>query len=408
MLTAGLILFFAAMATSLLITGLAKRTAARLGLMDQPGHRKVHTQVTPRNGGIGIFWGIATPIVFGLLAITYIGSALNSGVPRRYATAGVMHDSYMSIAGIPVSPKLVEYLPGMTRQRPLLVLLLLTTFLTHFLGLLDDRKAMAPIPKLLGQLAIAAVLVIGGECIQRGGFRLPMVFGEYLGPGFFISTVLSILWIVALTNAFNFLDNMDGLSAGVAFICAGMFLIAAGSNGQWFISAMLLIFMGSVLGFLCYNFPPASIFMGDGGSMVLGFFLSALTLRTTYYHSAQHWYAVLMPLVILAVPLYDLIVVSFIRMLRGKSPMVGDTNHFSHRLTRHGFSKRGAVLVIYAVTLACGISAPLLASATDAQAVLIAIQCVAMLTVIGILERVGDHTADAALPRQSDDPGDRP
>jgi UDP-GlcNAc:undecaprenyl-phosphate/decaprenyl-phosphate GlcNAc-1-phosphate transferase len=389
MLTAGLILFFAAMATSLLITWLAKRMAARLGLMDEPGHRKVHTQVTPRNGGIGIFWGIAAPILAGVLAVTYLAG---------HAT---------SIAGIAVSPRILEYIPGMVRQRPLLLLLLLTTFLTHLLGLLDDRKAMAPIPKLLGQLAIATMLVLGGEWIERGGFRLPMVFGEYLGPGFYISTILSILWIVALTNAFNFLDNMDGLSAGVAFICAGMFLIAAGSNGQWFISALLLLFMGAVLGFLCYNFPPASIFMGDGGSMVLGFFLSALTLRTTYYHTAQHWYAMLMPLVILAVPLYDLVVVSVIRMLRGKSPMVGDTNHFSHRLTRHGFSKRGAVLVIYAVTLACGISAPLLATATESQAILIVIQCMAMLTVIGILERVGEHTSDSHRHRHHDAPGDR-
>ncbi len=133
---------------------------------------------------------------------------------------------------------------------------------------------------------------------------------------------------------------------------------------------LLLVFMGSTLGFLCFNFPPASIFMGDGGSMVLGFFLSALTIRTTYYHQAGtaataglNWWALFMPVVVLAVPLYDLIIVSILRLARGRSPMTGDTNHFSHRLVRHGFSKRGAVLVIYALTFAVGISAPLLSRA---------------------------------------------
>ncbi len=369
-------------------------------MMDQPGYRKVHTQITPRNGGIGIFGGIALPMLVGMSLLALFSPSL---------LMGSYHKTSVTIAGITIPAKIVEYFPGMIRQGQLGSLLLLTTFGMHLLGLLDDRKPMRPIPKLLGQITYAAILVVGGEIIQRGGFRLPMLFGNYLGPGFYLSTLLSILWIVTLTNAFNFLDNMDGLSAGVAFICAGLFLVAAGSGSQpqYFICGMLLLFMGSVLGFLCYNFPPASIFMGDGGSMVLGFFLSALTIRTTYYHPQQNWYVILMPLVILAVPLYDLIVVSFIRILQGKSPMVGDTNHFSHRLTRHGFSKRGAVLVIYAVTLACGISAPLLATADHVGAILIGIQCVSMLTVIGILERVGEHTAERQKAKEEITAGEK-
>ena len=190
---------------------------------------------------------------------------------------------------------------------------------------------------------------------------------------------------------------MDGLSAGVAFICAAMFLIAALFNQQWFVVALLLLYMGSVLGFLCFNFPPATIFMGDGGSMILGFILAALTIRTTYYNTQQpnaphHWYAVLMPLFVMAVPLYDLIIVSLLRLAKGRSPMTGDTNHFSHRLTRHGFSKRTAVLIIYAVTLATGFSAPLLARVDDASALLLAGQLLAVLVVIAILEQVGEHT----------------
>jgi UDP-GlcNAc:undecaprenyl-phosphate GlcNAc-1-phosphate transferase len=275
----------------------------------------------------------------------------------------------------------------MRAHAPLLLLFLAATFAMHLLGLLDDRKPLAPWPKLLAQLAIAGALVLVGELFGPGSFRI------LTSLGFLTSTFLSILWIIALTNAFNFLDNMDGLSAGDAFICAAMFLIAAAINGQWFIAALLLTFMGSVLGFLCFNFPPATIFMGDGGSMILGFVLAGLTIRTTYYEPGRPPYAVLMPLFVTAVPLYDLLIVSILRMLKGRSPMTGDTNHFSHRLTRHGFSTRAAVLIIYGVTLSTGIAAPLLALHSDAtSAALITLQLAGMLTVIAILERVGEHT----------------
>ena len=372
MLVGGLILFAIAFLVSLIGTALARRYALRLGLMDAPGHRKVHTVATPRNGGIGIFWGFALPLVVAILTVAFL-------VP-----AGT---SDLAVFGYHVPEAAAKHLPGMKHDIPLAVLFLVATFATHLLGLLDDRKAMAPWPKLLAQLAIAAGLVLGGEfLVGPGAFRVATFLG------FVPSSILSVLWIVALTNAFNFLDNMDGLSAGIAFICAAMFLIAAAFNGQWFISALLLLFMGSVLGFLCFNFPPASIFMGDGGSMVLGFILSVLTIRTTYYQTGRQWYAIFMPLFVMAVPLYDLSIVSVLRLMRGRSPMQGDTNHFSHRLTRHGFSKRGAVLVIYGVTLATGITAPLLARVDDTSAILLAVQLLGMLVIIGLLERVGEHT----------------
>jgi UDP-GlcNAc:undecaprenyl-phosphate GlcNAc-1-phosphate transferase len=372
-----LALLIAGYVVSVIMTFLAKRTAQRLHLMDAPGHRKVHTTPTPRNGGIGIFWGIALPLLAGLIVI----AALHPTVPLN------------ADPNAPLST-FDRYLPGLKSHLPLAALLLVTTFGIHLVGLLDDRITMRPWPKLLAQLFIAAALVILGEIIQPGGFRTLTLLDDALPLGREISMAISILWIVALTNAFNFLDNMDGLSAGVAAIAAAMFLIAAILSGQWFICGLLLLFIGSVLGFLTYNFPPASIFMGDGGSMVLGFFLSALTIRTTYYtENVSHWYTIFAPLIILAVPLYDMTIVSIMRIRRGYSPMTGDTNHFSHRLTRHGFSKRGAVLVIYCVTLAMGISAPLLAKVDDLGAILIAIQSLAILIVIGILERIGEHLA---------------
>lgn len=375
MVTLALVLFLGSMIVAAIGTYAAKKFATRLGLMDAPGHRKVHTVATPRNGGIGIFWGIAVPLLAGLIAVQYFIT-----YPDKAPDFVALH------------------LAGLKAHWSLALLMLVCTFATHFVGLLDDRKPMNPWPKLLAQLAIAATLVLVGESVAPGAFRTLTLVDAWFPGAWLISAGLTILWITAITNAFNFLDNMDGLSAGVAFICALMFLIAAILSGQWFICALLVIFMGSVLGFLFFNFPPASIFMGDGGSMVLGFFLSALTIRTTYLPTdsdatlANRWYSLLAPVIILSVPLYDLVIVSVLRIARGRSPMTGDTNHFSHRLTRHGFTKRGAVMVIYAVSFAIGISAPLLTRADNMSALLIIGQVVAILVVIGILERVGDHT----------------
>ncbi len=378
MILAAGVLFFAAFVVSVLGTALARRYARRLGLMDAPGHRKVHTVATPRNGGIGIFWGFALPVLVGIAGVLYLNTLLTQSTPAFF--------------GYRLPDSLIRYLPGMRHDLPIALLFLAGTFAIHLLGLLDDHKAMNPWPKLLAQFAIAAAVVLLGEACGPGSFRVLTFLGIFPSVGFFLSVIVSVCWIVALTNAFNFLDNMDGLSAGIAFICAGMFLIAAAFNGQWFVCALLLLFMGSVLGFLCFNFPPASIFMGDGGSMVLGFILSVLTIRTTYYETGRQWYAVLMPVFVMIVPLYDLSIVSVLRIVKGRSPMQGDTNHFSHRLTRHGFSKRGAVLVIYAVTLATGVTAPLLARVDDTSAMLLAVQLAGMLVVIGVLERVGEHT----------------
>lgn len=387
MTLAFMILFASALVTSLVVTPVARQMALRWGLMDQPGHRKVHEVPTPRNGGIGIFAGIGLPM------------AVAIGMVWRSP------EDTVSSSSNPILAPFNMYLPGLKLLIPLALLLLLTTLGVHLLGLLDDRQAMPPWPKLLGQIVLAGALVLVGEWLQPGAFRVLTLLDTRFPMGHvgvMISVGVSMVWIVAVTNAFNFLDNMDGLSAGVALIAGVMFLVAAALAGQWSICGLLALFLGSVLGFLFYNFPRASIFMGDGGSLVLGFFLSALTVRMTYVPvggeihggagAGAGWYALLAPVIILAVPLYDLVIVSVLRIAKGRSPMTADTNHFSHRLVRMGFSKRAAVLVIYAVTLALGISAPLLTRADDLGALLIALQVLAMLLVIGILERVGDHT----------------
>jgi len=197
------------------------------------------------------------------------------------------------------------------------------------------------------------------------------------------------VWLVAITNAFNFLDNMDGLSAGVAAICAVALLGASASMGQVFVSSLLCLLLGALLGFLPHNFPPAKVFMGDAGSTVIGFLLAVASCLTTYVRPGQTYYlyGVFVPLVLMAVPLYDMVSVITLRLRERKNPMVGDRRHFSHRLVRRGMKVPAAVLTIYLCTAATAISASLLANVTgNTAAILVFCQTIAILLIIAVLE----------------------
>ncbi|MCK4957931.1 MAG: undecaprenyl/decaprenyl-phosphate alpha-N-acetylglucosaminyl 1-phosphate transferase, partial [Planctomycetes bacterium] len=169
----------------------------------------------------------------------------------------------------------------------------------HVVGLWDDKKHLDPFVKLTAQFAVATIAAVFAD-----------IRVEFFIENKIFTTCLSVLWIVTIINAFNFLDNMDGLSAGIAAIVSAVLFIAAAISGQVFIGSLALLFIGALAGFLAFNFPPAKIFMGDCGSLVIGFILAVLTLRTTYYQQAPqesvgNIYAVFMPLVVMAVPLYD-------------------------------------------------------------------------------------------------------
>jgi UDP-GlcNAc:undecaprenyl-phosphate GlcNAc-1-phosphate transferase len=349
------------------------RIAPRIGLVDEPGHRKIHSTPTPLGGGVAITFAILLPM---LACIGYVramdppGSGSSPPIPSERDTP---------------LPELARHWSGIRVQSPLALGIIGAMLSLHVAGLLDDRRAMGPYSKLLMQLAAAAFVVIVFD--QRALTAL-----DKLGLGRWPSTLLTVLWITAITNAFNFLDNMDGLSAGVAAVCTTAFLVTTLAIEQWFVAATLAILLGSVLGFLCWNFPPARIFMGDSGSLVIGFVLGVLTVRTTFLLPGQDfaagWYVVLAPLIVLAVPLYDLIVVSISRIASGKSPFVGDTNHFSHRLVARGMSRRTAVLCIYLVTAATAIAAVLLPHVQSTLgAILIFAQTILILCVVALLEQ---------------------
>jgi len=350
---------------SWLLTFAMIRVAPRLGFVDKPGGRKIHANPKPLGGGVAIFLGIALPMLLGLVLVNFAGDSL----VRRFDNRQEVYD----------------LVAGGQYQTPLSLGLLAALLVMHAMGLFDDRKALGPGVKLFIQLAVTTILVVG--------FKMRALTAlDAMGLGIWPSVVVTVLWIAAITNAFNFLDNMDGLSAGVAAVAATAFVITALLIGQWFVAATLALLLGALLGFLCFNFAPARIFMGDSGSLVIGFLLGVLTVRTTFLPKGQDWgagwYAVFAPLIVLAVPLYDLIVVSIIRISRGKSPFVGDTNHFSHRLVARGMSRRTAVLCLYLVTAATSVAAIILPHVRSTfAAMLIFAQTILVLGLVALLEQ---------------------
>ncbi len=362
---------------SISLTAMMKRLAPRIGFVDKPGHRKIHTNPKPLGGGVGIFWAFALPLIAVLITVN-LQSQPNTGA-RTYR---FMYDVLTQNPKLnnPEPDSLDAYWSGARQQTPLAVAFITACFALHVMGLIDDRRALGPYIKLFVQLAATVALVLVGD------------LRALTALGYWPSVILTVLWITAIANAFNFLDNMDGLSAGIAAVATTAFLVAAISIEQWFIAASLALLLGALIGFLCFNFPPASIFMGDSGSLVIGFILGVLTVRTTFLpHDAdfkKDWYATLAPVIVLAVPLYDLVVVSAIRISRGKSPFVGDTNHFSHRLVARGMSKRTAVLCLWLLTAATAIAAIILPQVRSGfGAFLIGLQTLLVLGVVALLEQ---------------------
>ncbi|HMN96936.1 MAG TPA: MraY family glycosyltransferase [Phycisphaerales bacterium] len=357
---------------SLPATAILLFVGRRAGALDSPGadgHVKVLRNV-PNIGGIAIFLAVALPL--GL----FVGIGLGEG-PGSIAER---------------LPALAPHVERMRESLPVATAMLACLAALHVLGLVDDRRSVGPGIKFAVQFA-AAITMAGLFDV-----RLFTFLDRALPFDPIPSAVLTVLWIVLVTNALNFMDNMDGLAGGVAGISALLFMTAAILNQQWFIAATLGLLIGGLGGFLFFNFPPARIFMGDGGSLVVGFLLGVLTARTTFYDALNPggplgggWYGVLMPVVVLAVPLYDFVTVTLIRLRQGKSPFVGDQQHFSHRLVQRGLTRRGAVLIIWAITAVTGIGGIILGSLQGWQAILVGVQTVLALLVLAALEYASRH-----------------
>ena len=356
---AGLVAVILSFGISFLATPLAGRVANRFGLIDIPGRHKAHVGPTPLLGGCAIFAAILGP---SLLALAMATLWANTSVPFW----------------LPES--ISRHVAGAAEKATMGVAILGGAFILHVVGIIDDRYALGPWAKLAAQIVVCSVVVIWFDV------RILTI----AGPA--VSCTLSIIWLVLITNSFNFLDNMDGLSAGVAAICCLALLGASASIGQIFVTAWVCLMLGSLLGFLIWNFPPAKIFMGDAGSLVIGYMMGVLSCLTTYVQWGQphYLYGMFVPVVLLAMPLYDTLSVIIIRLREGRNPMIGDRHHFSHRLLRRGMSVRSTVLTIYMVTAATAIAATLLSRVADSLgAILILVQTIAILAVVALLE-LGD------------------
>jgi UDP-GlcNAc:undecaprenyl-phosphate GlcNAc-1-phosphate transferase len=327
------------------------RLAARVGLVDRPGAaaHKGHRQITPYGGGVAVW--LSTAAAAGLL------------VGRSDGAAGSL-----AALGAAASAMLVA-------------------------GVLDDWRPLPALPRLLFQLLVTSALV--GLYPQ---FRLPLG-----GP--LLAVPATVLWIVALTNAFNFLDNMDGLAAGLAAIASLALALAAWSSGAGQTVVVSLALAGALLAFLLYNRPPASVFMGDAGGLFLGFALgsqaAALCGRLAAGQPSAAWLALLAAF---AIPAYDLITVTALRLWRGVAPWVGDNRHLSHRLVAAGLSRPRAVLVIHG--LAALTALPAVLSPWHSGWAVLLLTLGAAAAAVGLLERLprspGAAPLDGARPGRSD------
>jgi UDP-GlcNAc:undecaprenyl-phosphate GlcNAc-1-phosphate transferase len=325
-----LYIFFASAILGLVMTKAMIFMSHKMGIYDVPVGRKNHGEPIPYLGGAAIylsFMGIIA-IHMGLLDIlaARIGFIAKIAENLHYSAAFGEEPAYKRALGIVIGGTLI-----------------------FIVGLIDDLFTLRARWKLLAQIA-------AGLFVVYFGVRLHLFIEHEL-----LASAVTVVWIVFVINAFNFMDNMDGLCAGVAVIAALIFFLVVFPLNQTLTAAVLLVVAGITLGFLFYNFNPARIFMGDAGAMFLGFILASLTVAGTFYMTDQtsRW-GLLTPIFVLGVPIFDTIGVVYLRFRAGLPIHVGDNRHFSHRLVHLGMSKRDSVIFIYLVAVSVGLGATLL------------------------------------------------
>jgi len=249
---------------------------------------------------------------------------------------------------------LVGFSPFYYLDRQILAILLGGT-LVVLLGLLDDLGNLGPFTKILGQTL--AILIV-----MKAGVAIKIVFVSPV-----IAYPLSFLWLLGMTNAFNIIDIMDGLATGVGAVACFFLFVVTLSSGQLGVAQMILAFMGALFGFLRYNFQPARIYLGDAGSLFIGYMLGALGMLGIYARGNP--VAVLAPLLILGVPIFDTLFVMSIRWMRGQNPLKGSPDHFALRLRRWRFTVAQTVLLSYAAAVLLGLSALVMVYGSERAAI---------------------------------------
>jgi len=366
-----LVLLVVALAISAALVPLCKRLARRWGLIAVPHPDKAEITPTPLMGGVAIV---------AAFLVTVVGAYIVVLAARDGGFSGLVPET---IRG---------YASGMIQQAPRLFLVLAGGLAMMALGLIDDKRGLSALTKLIVEAAVAVVLVVFGV-------RVSLFIESDVLAG-----VITVVWLLTVINAMNFLDNMDGLAGGVAAIAAFFFLLTAVQYEQFFVSALLAALVGAVVGFLVYNIHPASVFMGDAGSLFLGYMLAVLTVLGTYYKPGNPTtFPVVVPLVVLAIPLYEMITVTTIRLHKGLSPFKASKHHFSFRMRGLGLGVRGAVNFIWLVTACTGVAAVLLPQLDTAGALLDLLLVALVLTIVALLEHWGGRLARQRAPRDGED-----
>lgn len=303
--------FIIALILAIIMTPLVKKFAFKVGAIDKPNHRKVHTRIMPRLGGLAIY-------------VAFVG------------------------AFFIMSPFIPE---GLLRPKDLNMIyaLLVGGTIIIILGAFDDRFELSAKVKLIGQVAAACVVVFGFD-VKIDLLNIP--FGETMQPiAAWISIPITILWIVGVTNAINLIDGLDGLAAGVSGIAIATIVVMASLMGFQPVILLSTLLLGGIVGFLVFNFHPAKIFMGDSGSLFLGFSLATLSMLGFKQVTLVSFVT---PLLIIGVPLSDTFFAIVRRYVNKKPIFAPDKGHLHHRLRDLGFSHRRTVLIIWGVSAVFG------------------------------------------------------
>lgn len=312
-----IVAFILSTVTSFLATPLIIRLAKKIGAVDQPdSNRKLHTEVKPTLGGLAIFLGV-------MVGFLYLQ---------------------------PVHPQMYAIFIG--------------AFIMIIVGLLDDLVELRPLYKLIGQISAAIIVAQSGLVIDK--LTIPFM-GTVTLKG--VGILLTILWIVAASNVINIIDGLDGLAAGVSTIALLSILIMGFMDARFIVVALSILLIGSNLGFLPYNFYPSKIFMGDTGSLFLGYSIGIISMLGLFKNVA--FFSFVIPIIVIAVPVIDTVLVMIRRRLNNQSIAEADRKHIHYELMNMGYSHRASVLIIYGFSIYFGILAILFNSGTLLTSLLI-------------------------------------
>lgn len=305
-----IIVFFISAITSFLVTPVIIYLSKKLNLVDEPdSNRKLHKDIIPTLGGLAIFAGTIAGYIY-----------LQPAHPQMYA-------------------------------------IILGAVIMISVGLIDDLLELRPLYKMAGQIAAALVVVQSGLVIEK--MTIPFMGTVYLEG---IGIVLTVLWIVAAANVINIIDGLDGLAAGVTAIALLSILVMGFMDYRIIVVYLSLILIGSLIGFLPFNFYPAKIFMGDTGSLFLGYSIAIISMLGLFKNVA--FFSFIIPIIVIAVPVFDTILVMIRRKLNDQSIATADRKHIHYELVNMGYSDRASVLIIYAFSVYFGVLAILFNSGT--------------------------------------------